>query len=183
MIQKVKIIISLFICTLLCACSSDKYKETIANYVQTDHKGTWTDIKFKVIKLAVRDVTVQDSINLLQERFAAEHNMKVAQIQKSIDYWKRKIADNPKDIVEKALNESRKKSLEKYEKEMSEVKQWIPAYLSYYKEVADKSSVLGKVVSCTYSIVLPVFNTTQVCTDDFIFSSDGSKCIGKVRKK
>ena len=52
----------LFFCMLLIAfssCSKPGYEKAIAEWVQTDSHGTWTDLKFELLEvLETEDVTV-----------------------------------------------------------------------------------------------------------------------------
>ena len=54
----------LFFCMLLItfsSCSKPGYEKAIAEWVQTDSHGTWTDLKFELLEvLETEDVTVSD---------------------------------------------------------------------------------------------------------------------------
>ena len=56
----------LFFCMLLItfsSCSKPGYEKAIAEWVQTDSHGTWTDLKFELLEvLETEDVTVSDSL-------------------------------------------------------------------------------------------------------------------------
>lgn len=78
----------LFFCMLLIAfssCSKPGYEKAIAEWVQTDSHGTWTDLKFELLEvLETEDVTVSDSLCYL--------NNKSAQLSAVIQsYRKRKV--------------------------------------------------------------------------------------------
>ena len=59
----------LFFCMLLItfsSCSKPGYEKAIAEWVQTDSHGTWTDLKFELLEvLETEDVTVSDSLRAL----------------------------------------------------------------------------------------------------------------------
>ncbi len=59
----------LFFCMLLMtfsSCSKPGYEKAIAEWVQTDSQGTWTDLKFELLEvLETEDVTVSDSLRYL----------------------------------------------------------------------------------------------------------------------
>lgn len=62
----------LFFCMLLIAfssCSKPGYEKAIAEWVQTDSHGTWTDLKFELLEvLETEDVTVSDSLCYLNNK-------------------------------------------------------------------------------------------------------------------
>jgi hypothetical protein len=48
------------------SCSKPGYEKAIAEWVQTDFHGTWTDLKFELLEvLEIEDVTVSDSLRHL----------------------------------------------------------------------------------------------------------------------
>lgn len=177
-----KVIYSLFSTLLLACSSSGKYEKAIADYIQTDSKGTWTDMKVEFQNLEVKDITVQDSIDILQQTFEADRKEKIEKIEKSINYWRSLITEDEKDIAEKALNSSRKAKLKEYEMALENAQKWTPSYMTRYENVSDKTDVLIQLVSCTYSFIPPVVNRTQIKTSEFVFTPDGNKCIGINRK-
>ena len=64
----------LFFCMLLVtfsSCSKPGYEKAIAEWVQTDSQGTWTDLKFELLEvLETEDVTVSDSLRYLNNKSA-----------------------------------------------------------------------------------------------------------------
>ncbi|KAA6345220.1 hypothetical protein EZS27_007196 [termite gut metagenome] len=59
--KKVSIIAALTVLLLLSACTSKQsvYEKAIADYVQTDQRGTFTDLKFKALSIEkTADITV-----------------------------------------------------------------------------------------------------------------------------
>ena len=64
----------LFFCMLLItfsSCSKPGYEKAIAEWVQTDSHGTWTDLKFELLEvLETEDVTVSDSLRYLNNKSA-----------------------------------------------------------------------------------------------------------------
>ena len=57
--------------TLLMSCLDNKYEKLITEYLETDSK-TRIDLKIKYSKLEVSDLTVQDSIDILQDKYETE---------------------------------------------------------------------------------------------------------------
>lgn len=53
------------------SCSKPGYEKAIAEWVQTDSHGTWTDLKFELLEvLETEDVTVSDSLRYLNNKSA-----------------------------------------------------------------------------------------------------------------
>lgn len=51
------------------SCSKPGYEKAIAEWVQTDSHGTWTDLKFELLEvLETEDVTVSDSLRYLNNK-------------------------------------------------------------------------------------------------------------------
>lgn len=71
---------------LLTGCAGQSnYEKAIADFVQTDKRGTWTDLQFKVIEMGEpTDITVKDSIAILTEKFDAEKSKRLAMLNESI---------------------------------------------------------------------------------------------------
>ena len=81
-----KQILYLFFCIALMACSSgNNYEKTIADYVQTDKRGTKFDMKFKALETReVARYTVADSIAFIQEAFEAKRVKQIAGLEENI---------------------------------------------------------------------------------------------------
>ena len=57
----------------LSSCGSPEYEKAIADWIQTDEDGTWTDLKFELIELLEeKDVTVSDSLLYLESKGAQQ---------------------------------------------------------------------------------------------------------------
>lgn len=57
----------------LSSCGSTEYEKAIADWLQTDENGTWTDLKFELIELLdEKDVTVSDSLLYLDSKAAQQ---------------------------------------------------------------------------------------------------------------
>lgn len=165
--------------TVSCSDGTTKvdYKKTIADYIQTDKKGTKRDLKFKVLELEERGtITVADSIAHLTEEFRKdkEHLIKRFELAKKMD----------ETLLEK---EKRQGSIDQYksnivaiEHSIDSLKNLAPNLNGY--ENRKPSDVLARIVRCKYSVTIPS-GTTGEETFDFYLSADGSKCYGKTRAK
>lgn len=146
----------LFFCMLLItfsSCSKPGYEKAIAEWVQTDSHGTWTDLKFELLEvLETEDVTVSDSLRYL--------NNKSAQLSAVIQK-----AESPRALF--------KPSFSAY---MEAEKSLKAMYLH-----RDSTEVIGKILKCRYAIVQPHSGVQQKKTASFLLSPDMEKCIGKLK--
>ena len=89
------------------SCSSpSNYERAIIDYLETDKKGIKTDLQIEVLSINVSDITVADSISILQKQFEAEKTKKIETIQNSISRLQDKIQEQKgkkNQIVAKAL--------------------------------------------------------------------------------
>ena len=68
-----------------CAVQSN-YEKAIADFVQTDRSGTWTDMKFKVIEMSEpTDITVGDSIKILTDKFESDKEKYLNNLKSNIE--------------------------------------------------------------------------------------------------
>lgn len=64
------------ISSIFVSCSTgNKYEKLIADYVQTDKHGVWTDQSFKLVELEeLSPLIVSDSIAILKKQFESDNN-------------------------------------------------------------------------------------------------------------
>lgn len=82
---------------LLSAYASERsvYEKAIADYVQTDKRGTWTDLKFEALSIEKSaDVTVADSLKLLQTKFEKSRDEQIASQQKTLNCFNGLLKEN-----------------------------------------------------------------------------------------
>ena len=139
------------------SCSKPGYEKAIAEWIQTDSHGTWTDLKFELLEvLETEDVTVSDSLRYL--------NNKSAQLSTVIQ--KRK----PPCLIQTVLLRlyGSPKSLKATE-----------ATKAMYQH-RDSTEVIGKILKCRYAIVQPYSGCSR--KDGFFpIVPDMEKCIGKLK--
>ena len=152
----------LFFCMLLVtfsSCSKPGYEKAIAEWVQTDSHGTWTDLKFELLEvLETEDVTVSDSLRYL--------NNKSAQLAAIIEK-----AESPRTLFKPSFS-----AYMEAEKNMKETE----AMKAMYQN-RDSAEVIGKILKCRYSIVQPHSGVQQKKTGSFLLSPNMEKCIGKLK--
>lgn len=169
-----------FISLAVVSCSSGgiktDYKKTIADYVQTDKKGTKYDLKFKILELEESGtITVADSISHLTDEFRKdkEHFIKRFELVKKMD----------ETMLAK---EKRQSNIDKYksnialmEHRIDSLKNLSPDNLNGY-ESKNPKDILVVIVRCKYSIIIPGGISAEE-TFNFYLSTDGTKCYGKKR--
>ncbi|MDL2214603.1 hypothetical protein LJC00_00245 [Dysgonomonas sp. OttesenSCG-928-M03] len=178
------ILLSLIPLLFSCGDTMGKYEKAIADFVQTDSKGTKLDMNFKVEKLEeVRHVIVADSIKIITDNFNADRDKQMASLDKTVKLFtenieKAKSARNPSQT----MIDSYQSNIDKTNERIEALKESVPKELGKYKN-RDASNVLTIVVRCTYSVDEPITNKRATETFDFFLSPDGTKCYSKKRVK
>ncbi|MDN6316881.1 MAG: hypothetical protein L0J49_03345 [Lactococcus lactis] len=180
----------------LSACNSkennEKQKRLIVETMQKDRNGTKTDLKIEFSKFDISDITVGDSISILNEEFQkkkekqigyAEGNVK--RNQKDIEEINQKLENSKRSstqkLTDKGLKRMKKSSLKKAKTKLEKVRNWNPAYLNRYED-RDKSEILVKKAVATFSYFNAKLNTRQERTETFVLSKDESKVLGLILK-
>lgn len=166
---------------LLASCTGQsKYEKAIADFVQTDKKGTWTDLQFKVIEMGEpTNITVGDSIAILTEKFDTEKDKRLTTLNESIARNKASMEKERfatmKQFYQKLIDKNQVvvDSLAKTSVELPEA----------YRNAAE-TTVLAKEITCKFSIVNPMMgNAKQEITENFILNAEGDKCYRRNGKK
>lgn len=168
----------------VCLCSScgrqeGKYEKAIADFVQTDKNGVWTDLQFKVLEMGEpTDITVGDSIKVLTEKFEVQKAKKMEFVKDGIDRNRARLEKEKLPVMRK------------FHKDYIDKNQPVLDYLSQMRISLPQSyidskpeQVLVRLVECKFSIVPPTYNTRQEITETFVFTADGTKCLRRASKK
>jgi hypothetical protein len=170
--------------------------------LETSSGGVKTDLKIKITNLEVSDITVADSIAILEEKYKKEKlskinvaESKIAGAKKSVDEITTKIDTNDASTLnrkaDKLSDETLKKillrELNEKEENLKEVQDWQPKYLNKYTG-REKNELLVKKAITTFSYFNPKLNTRQERTETFVLSKYGSEVLGilyknKLRRK
>ena len=178
------ILLSLVSLLLSCGGTTSKYEKIIADFVQTDSRGTKLDMNFKTEKLEeVRRITVADSIKIITDDFNFEKDRQMASLEKTISLFtenieKAKAASRPSQV----MIDSYQSSIDKTNEQIDVLRKRVPEGLVKY-ENQDVSDILTIVVRCTYSVDEPITNKRATETFDFFLSPDGTKCYSQKRVK
>lgn len=166
------------------SCSSpSNYEKAIIDYLQTNKKGVKTDLQIKFISIDVLDITVVDSISILQKQFEAEKNKKIESIQSSIYHLQSKIQEQKgkkSQVVAKALISRWEKDLEKYQFDLTLAQDWQADYLNRY-DSRNTSEILAKKADCKFSFFNPQLQTRQELSALFILSANGKQCNSMIK--
>lgn len=166
---------------MLTSCGGQsKYEKAIADFVQTDKKGTWTDLQFKVIEMGEpTNITVGDSVAILTEKFEAKK-------AKELDFYNRRIAEHKASMEKerfKTMKEFYQKSIDKNQVVVDSLAKTSVELPEAYKSAAE-TTVLAKEITCKFSIVNPmVGNAKQEITETFVLNAEGDKCYRRNSKK
>lgn len=176
--------ILLFPLVWLSCSSSSNYEKVIIDYLETNKKGVKTDLQIEFLSIDVSDITIADSISILQKQFETEKAKKIESIQGSISRLQNKIQEQKgkkNQVVAKALISRWEKDLEKYQSELSIAQDWLADYLNRYNS-RNTSEILAKKADCKFSFFNPQLQTRQELSALFILSADGSRCNNMVKQ-
>lgn len=169
-------IIYLLLGVLLSISCNDNNKEVetaIAKFVQTDRRGIWTDLQFKVLKIGVPTyITVGDSLNILNEEFEKNVKNKIDALKEDIRYKNFKLST----LEFKSIREKYERSRIKDMQQIDSLEKAIYIIPEKYKD-RKKSEVLAIKVECTFSIIRPLLKVRQEMTETFILTPDGDRCL------
>lgn len=167
------------------SCSSpSKYEKAIIDYLEADKKGAKTDLQIEFLSINVSDITVADSISILQKQFEAEKTNKIESIQNSISRVQDKIQEQKgkkNQVVAKALISRWEKDLEKCQSELTIAENWQADYLNRY-DSRNTSEILAKKADCKFSFFNPQLQTRQELSALFTLSADGNRCNNMVKQ-
>lgn len=177
---------NLFIMTVLAiilsACSSkeDVYEKTIADYVQTDKHGTWTDLKFKAISVETTECTVNDSIQILIEDAKSAIAEKIEFEKGRLEYYQKE-AENSKSFkgtTGKMMHDSFLKGVGILQHKIDSLQKIDPTQVTRYEDI-EPDRLLAIYVTCKYGIMNPWNNAYQEQTEIFVLTPDGKKVTDK----
>lgn len=175
---KQKLLFGFLVPCLIWGCNDQPiYEKAIADFIQTDPKGIWTDFKVLEIGEPVM-ITVGDSIHILKDAFEMKR-------KKNLDSADKIIKRHSRSLKKELLSFTRElhqRYIDKYQRMKDSLYMLkVPLPEGYSDENSKKA--LSQEVSCKFSIMIPLFNARQVVTKIFIFNADGSICYGFKSKK
>lgn len=182
--MKKKLYLFGFILLLSSCSSSGKYEQTIADFVQTDKKGTKYNLKFKVIDIKeLQKITVADSVTFLTDKWNVEKEKRINSLNESIDSYKQSIENEKKNRFSlPTIIDKYQKYLADAEHTLDSIQTKTPDWVEIYND-RKKDEILAIVVECKYKALHPVTNTEFEETRDFILSADGTKCYSQSAPK
>lgn len=167
------------------SCSSpSNYEKAIIDYLETNKKGVKTDLQIKFLFIDVSDITVADSISILQDQFEIKKAKKIESAQKNIAHWQESIEKQKgkkNQLVAKAVISNFSEKLAQAEKDLKEAQAWTPDYLNRY-DSRNSSEILAKKANCKFSFFNPKLQARQELTALFILSADGEKCNNMIKQ-
>lgn len=163
-----------------CAVQSN-YEKAIADFVQTDRSGTWTDLKFKIIEMGEpTNITVGDSIKILTDKFESNKEKYLNNLKSSIA---RSTASRDKESFS-SMKEFYQKQIDKNQTLLDSISKTAVVLPEAYVNVPE-SKVLAKEIECRFSIVPPMYNNgaRQEMTEKFMLNATGDKCYRMTHSK
>lgn len=178
-----KYILFLFFPFVISSCSaqSDSQK-AIIEYLETQN-GVRTDLKIEFLTFSVSDITVADSVAILQNQFETERSKKIEAVEKSVKHWQESIEEQKgkkNQLVAKAVISNAEKRLADAEIKLKETQGWKPDYLNRYVS-HNASDILAKKAESRFSFMNPCLQTRQEMTALFILSTDGKQCNNMIK--
>lgn len=176
--------IALVLFATSCAETDNVYKNTVIDYLQTEN-GIKTDFKIKFTKFELSDITVADSIKILQEKYQTEKQKKIESAQQSVFHWENAIEKQQKkgnDLVAKTLVSRYQKDLENAKSELEKVENWKADYVDRYNG-RSSNEVLSKQVDTYFSFQNPKLAqpVRQEIEAMFLLSPDGTQCYKMIK--
>lgn len=166
---------------LLTSCGGQsKYEKAIADFVQTDKRGTWTDLQFKVIEMGEpTDITVKDSVAILTEEFEIDKEKRVTMLNENIA---RNKASMEKERFA-TMKQFYQKLIDKNQVVVDSLMKTAVELPEPYKNAAE-TTILAKEITCKFSIVNPMMgNAKQEIIETFVLNAEGDKCYRRNSKK
>lgn len=157
------------------------YEKAIADFVQTDRSGTWTDMKFKVIEMSEPiDITVGDSIKILTEKFESDKEKYLHNLKSNIE---RSTAKRDKESFS-SMKKFYQKQIDRNQELLDSLSKTTLVLPDAYVNVPE-SKVLAKEIECKFSIVPPIYNddARQEMTEKFLLNAAGDKCYRMTHSK
>lgn len=180
--MKVQIMKAAVMALFLTGCvSNNNYEKAIADFVQTDRSGTWTDLKFKVIEMGEpTDITVGDSIKILTDKFETDKEKYISNLKSSIE---RSTTSLDKERFA-SMKEFYQKQIDKNQTILDSISKTTVVLPEAYVNVPE-SKVLAKEIECRFSIIPPMYNNgaRQEMTEKFMLNAAGDKCYRMTHSK
>ncbi len=171
---------------LASACTSEQsvYEKAISDYVQTDRHGTWMDCKFKTLSIEkMAEITVADSLKLLQTEFEKSRDEQIASQQRTLDYFNGLLKDNQSaKYAKQAVDDELNQSIATTQARIDSLRNLPAAYTDRFKG-RNPTDILAIEIKCHYSYILPGSDRQQERTEVLILTADGKKVIEKKRKE
>lgn len=175
--KQILLLFCLLSASVSCSGTDNVYKTTVLDYLQTEN-GIKTDFKIEFQKFDLSDITVGDSIKVLQEQFQAEKQKKIESAQQLVTRFENAIEKQKKkgdNLVAKSLIAGYQKDLEKAKAGLEQAMNWQADYVNRYDN-RSTSEVLAKKADTHFSFQNPKLTVRQEISAYFVLSPDGTKC-------
>lgn len=167
-----------------CSSSQSEYEKVITDFLETKN-GVKTDLQIKYSKLDVSEISVSDSIAILQEQFEAEKAKKIQSIEQTIKLKEESIAEQQNSdnkLVASVLIKGWQKELAREKEDLEKAQNWKPDYLTRYDN-HNPSDILSRKADVTFSYFNPQLQTRQEMSAWVILSADGKQCYRLIKQQ
>lgn len=191
--KKITILLLPLLLTFISCNSYSTEQKAIEQFMTSDGSGGSYDIDIHFDDFKVKNITVADSLQILQQKFEKEKSDKIKQIESSINFNKGQVNKYKKELasgssaghikmIDKLMIKSTKEKITKLEKQLEDARHWEPDYLGRY-DPAEKERILVKIASAQVSFMNPVLKVKQKINADFVLNKEGNKCLRMIKKK
>ena len=172
--------ISLIIAFLSCSSQSESEK-AITAFLQTKD-GVTTDLKIEFIDVNISDVTVLDSISIMEKDSEIQKQQRIKKAEKDFTHWQKTIDEHKSKNtrIGDSFAKNYNKNLEKAKADLEAANNWKADNLTKYNS-RDEKEVLIKKAETKFSFFNPRLQTRQEMQVLFILSPDGKECYTMIK--
>ena len=175
---------SIALITLLVSCSDNKYEKLMTDYIEI-HEGTRLNLNVKYSKFELSDITVQDSINLLNEAYEKEQIKRTKNVESfmqiELDYIESAKKQTYFDPNSSSFRKSQER-LKRHEQTLENIKQWRADYLNTY-DSRNAKDILAKKAEVKFSYDHPLLKTRAGESGIAIMNLNATKVIKYTQNK
>lgn len=167
-----------------CSPSDSEYKTVIKNNLEIDKDGKRTDLQIEFETFSISDITVQDSIDIINTNADKKRAERIQLSENSIKSYEKSIAKQKvkNTVVSRAIINDSKRLLANEKESLERIKIWQPEELNQY-ENRTPSEILAKKVTTSFSFFNPRLQSKQSYENaEFLLLKDGKICFGMLKK-
>ena len=161
-----------------CSNPTSSYEQTVLDYLKAEQNAEIYPKVYISRIYPLPDITVADSIIILEEKYRSEKSKKIKIALENISRLENDINKKNRSlnylITQVSISRLQEQLVEERDKLIS-AEQWRPDYLNRY-DAKSPSEILAKRIKIQFSFQNPKLDFRQELTADFILSPDGDTC-------